>query len=259
VSALALHGVGLVRDGRAILSDIEWDVEPGERWVVLGPNGSGKTSLVSIASFQTHPSTGDVEVLGHRLGRVNIWSLRNRIGLASSALADQLRPQLTAMDVVKTAKHGALEPWWHSYDAADLEQARGCLDRMGVGHFAEREFGTLSSGERQRVLLARTLFGDPGVIILDEPTVGLDLGGREGLVRSLAELAADSSAPPIIYVTHHVEEIPPGFTSLLALHDGRVAAKGRLQDELTAELLTKLFGIPLHLRHERGRYSAFAI
>jgi iron complex transport system ATP-binding protein len=259
VSALALHGVGLVRDGRAILSDIEWDVEPGERWVVLGPNGSGKTSLVSIASFQTHPSSGDVEVLGHRLGRVNIWTLRNRIGLASSALADQLRPQLTAMDVVKTAKHGALEPWWHTYDDADVEQARACLDRMGVASFAAREFGTLSSGERQRVLLARTLFGDPGVTILDEPTVGLDLGGREGLVRSLAELAADATAPPIIYVTHHVEEIPPGFTSLLALHDGRIAAKGRLADELTAELLTSLFGIPLHLRHERGRYSAFAV
>jgi iron complex transport system ATP-binding protein len=259
VTALALHGVGLVRDGRAILSDIDWDVEDGERWVVLGPNGSGKTSLVKIASFQTHPSTGDVEVLGHRLGRVNIWTLRNRIGLASSALADQLRPQLSAMDVVITAKHGALEPWWHTYDDADREEGRACLGRMGVAHFAEREFGTLSSGERQRVLLARTLMGDPGVIILDEPTVGLDLGGREGLVRSLAELAEDPTAPPMIYVTHHVEEIPPGFTSLLALHDGRIAAKGRLQAELTAELLTKLFGIPLHLRHERGRYSAFAV
>jgi iron complex transport system ATP-binding protein len=259
MSALALHGVSLVRNGRAILSDIDWDVEVGERWVVLGPNGSGKTSLVSIASFQTHPSAGEVEVLGHRLGRVNIWTLRNRIGLASSALADQLRPQLTAMDVVKTAKHGALEPWWHSYDEADIEMARACLDRMGVSHFADREFGTLSSGERQRVLLARTLFGEPGVIILDEPTVGLDLGGREGLVRSLAELAGDPTAPPMIYVTHHVEEIPPGFTSLLALHDGHVAARGRLQDTLTADLLTRLFGIPLHLRHERGRYSAFAI
>ena len=258
-AALALHGVGLTRDGRAILSDVTWDVFPGERWVVLGPNGSGKTSLVRVASFQTHPSSGDVEVLGHRLGRVNIWTLRNRIGLASSALADQLRPQLLAVDVVKTAKHGALEPWWHSYSDEDHEAAVACLDRMGVARFADREFGTLSSGERQRVLLARTLMGDPGVIILDEPTVGLDLGGREGLVRSLADLAADPTAPPMIYVTHHVEEIPPGFTSLLALKEGRIAARGRLQDELTAELLTHLFGIPLHLRHERGRYAAFAV
>jgi iron complex transport system ATP-binding protein len=259
VTVLALRGVGLSRDGRAILTDIDWDVEPGERWVVLGPNGSGKTSLVRIASFQTHPSTGEVEVLGHRLGRVNVWTLRNQIGLASSALADQLRPTLTAVDIVKTAKHGALEPWWHSYSDEDRADAIACLERMGVAHFADRELGTLSSGERQRVLLARTLMGDPGVIILDEPTVGLDLGGREGLVRSLADLAADVTAPPMIYVTHHVEEIPPGFTSLLALHDGRIAARGRLQDTLTAELLTTLFGIPLHLRHERGRYAAFSI
>jgi iron complex transport system ATP-binding protein len=259
VTVLALHDVGLVRDGRALLSGITWDVEDGERWVVLGPNGSGKTSLVSIASFQTHPSSGDVEILGHRLGRVNIWTLRNRIGLASSALADKLRPNLTALDVVKTAKHGALEPWWHTYSDEDRDEAVACLDRLGVARFAEREFGTLSSGERQRVLLARTLMGDPGVIILDEPTVGLDLGGREGLVRSLAELAADPTAPPMIYVTHHVEEIPPGFTSLLALREGRIEARGRLRDTLTAELLTHLFGIPLHLRLERERYTAFAV
>jgi iron complex transport system ATP-binding protein len=259
VSVLALHDVGLTRDGRAILSDITWDVEDGERWVVLGPNGSGKTSLVRIASFQTHPSTGEVEVLGHRLGRVNIWTLRNRIGLASSALADQLRPELTPVDVVKMAKHGALEPWWHKYTDEDRDAAIACLDRLGVARFAERQFGTLSSGERQRVLLARSLWGEPGVIILDEPTVGLDLGGREGFVRSLAELAADPTTPPMIYVTHHVEEIPPGFGSLLALREGRIAAKGRLIDELTAELLTSLFGLPFHLRHERGRWSAVAI
>jgi iron complex transport system ATP-binding protein len=259
MSVLALHDVGLTRDGRDILRDITWDVEEGERWVVLGPNGSGKTSLVRIASFQSHPSTGEVEVLGHRLGRVNIWTLRNRIGLASSALADQLRPDLLAADVVKTAKHGALEPYWHKYSDEDHDQAVECLRRMGVASFAERQFGTLSSGERQRVLLARALWGDPGVIILDEPTVGLDLGGREGFVRSLAELAADPTTPPMIYVTHHVEEIPPGFTSLLALREGRIAAKGRLVDELTAELLTSLFGITFHLRHERNRWSAFAI
>jgi iron complex transport system ATP-binding protein len=259
VSVLALHGVGLTRDGRAILSDITWDVEPGERWVVLGPNGSGKTSLVRVASFQTHPSSGEVEVLGHRLGRVNIWTLRNKIGLASSALADQLRPQLKAYEIVMTAKHGALEPWWHSYSDEDRDEAIACLDRLAVARFADREFGTLSSGERQRVLLARSLMGSPGVLILDEPTVGLDLGGREGLVRSLADLAADPAAPPMIYVTHHVEEIPPGFTSLLALKEGRIEARGRLQDELTADLLTRLFGIPFHLRHERGRWSAFAI
>jgi len=258
-AVLRLAGVSLLRDGRAILADVDWEVHAGERWIVLGPNGSGKTSLVRIASFQTHPSSGTVEVLGHRLGRVNIWTLRNRIGLASSALADQLRPALTALDIVKTAKNGALEPWWHSYDDEDHAQARACLDRMGVAHFAEREFGTLSSGERQRVLLARTLMGDPGVILLDEPSAGLDLGGREGLVQSLADLAADPVAPPVVFVTHHVEEIPPGFTSMLLVRDGRIVANGSLEDALTSEALSDLFGVKVRLRFDDGRWSAVAV
>lgn len=257
--ALRLSGVGLTRDGRDLLDGIDWEVRNGERWVVLGPNGSGKTSLVRIASFQTHPSRGDVEVLGQRLGRVNIWDLRNRIGLASSALADQLRPQLTASDVVVTQLNGALEPWWHSYSDEDRAEAQRCLDRMGVGEHALREFGTLSSGERQRVLLARTLMGAPGVILLDEPSAGLDLGGREELVQSLADLAADPSAPPIVFVTHHVEEIPPGFTSLLTLRNGTIEWAGPLADGLSSESLSALFGVKVRLRDEDGRYSAVAI
>jgi iron complex transport system ATP-binding protein len=257
--ALALRDVGLSRDGRWILDGIDWEVRDGERWIVLGPNGSGKTSLVRIASFQTHPSRGDVEVLGQRLGRVNIWKLRNRIGLASSALADQLRPTLRAVDVVMTAKNGALEPWWHTYDDDDHAAAVACLDRMGVASFAEREFGTLSSGERQRVLLARTLLGHPGVILLDEPSAGLDLGGREGLVRSLADLAADVDAPPVVFVTHHVEEIPPGFTHALLLRDGHIVAKGPLEATLTEDALSALFGLELRLRRTDGRWSAIAV
>ncbi|HEX4903877.1 MAG TPA: ATP-binding cassette domain-containing protein [Acidimicrobiales bacterium] len=257
--ALRLIGVGLTRDGRDLLDGIDWEVGPGDRWVVLGPNGSGKTSLVRVASFQTHPSRGDVEVLGQRLGRVNIWDLRNRIGLASSALADQLRPQLTASDVVVTQLHGALEPWWHTYSDDDRAQAQRCLDRMGVGAYADREIGTLSSGERQRVLLARTLMGDPGVVLLDEPSANLDLGGREGLVQSLSDLAADPSAPPIVFVTHHVEEIPPGFTSLLLLREGRIEASGPLAETLTESALSELFGVKLRLRLDDGRYSAIAI
>jgi iron complex transport system ATP-binding protein len=256
---LSLRGVGLTRDGRDLLEGIDWEVLPGERWVVLGPNGSGKTSLVRIASFRLHPSRGDVSVLGQQLGRVNIWKLRDRIGLASSALVDELRPTLTASDVVVTAKHGALEPWWHSYSDEDRAEALTCLDRMGVGAYVEREIGTLSSGERQRVFLARTLMGDPRVVILDEPSSGLDLGGREGLVQSLAELAADVAAPPIVFVTHHVEEIPPGFTSLLVLRDGHVVARGPLEETLTAELLSDVFGLPLRLRHDGGRWSAVAV
>ena len=257
--ALSLRGVGLTRDGRDILGSIDWDVHAGERWIVLGPNGSGKTSLVRIASFQTHPSRGEVWVLGQQLGRVNIWKLRHRIGLASSALSDQLRPQLTAEDVVVTAIHGALEPWWHTYDDAERAAARARLARMGVGHLAQREFGTLSSGERQRVLLARTLMGDPGVVILDEPSAGLDLGGREELVRSLGDLAADGDAPPVVFVTHHVEEIPPGFTHALLLRDGGIVSAGPLEATLTEGALSDLFGLPLRLRRSDGRWSAVAV
>jgi len=255
-AALRLSGVGVTRDGRDILDGIDWTVEDGERWVVLGPNGSGKTTLVQIASFRLHPSRGDVEVLGQKLGRVNVWKLRDRIGLASAALADQLRPDLRAVDVVVTAKHGALEPWWHTYSDDERDAARACLARMGVAHFADREIGTLSSGERQRVLLARTLLGEPGVVILDEPTAGLDLGGRESFVRTVGELATDAAAPPMVFVTHHVEEIPPGFTSLLLLRDGRIAASGPIEETLTADALSEVFGLRLRVRHEGGRWSA---
>jgi iron complex transport system ATP-binding protein len=257
--SLELRDVGLTRDGRDILHGISWEVQDHERWIVLGPNGSGKTSLVRIASFQTHPSRGEVAVLGQRLGHVDIRRMRNRIGLASSALADQLRPNLQAVDVVKTAVHGALEPWWHTYTGDDRDQALACLDQMGVAHFARREFGTLSSGERQRVLLARTLMGRPDVILLDEPSAGLDLGGREGLVHSLADLARDVTSPPVVFVTHHVEEIPRGFTKLLMLRDGRIARAGDLATELTSEALSEIFGLELRLRLEEGRYSAVAV
>ena len=256
--ALRLVGVGLTRDGRDILDGVDWEVGHADRWIVLGPNGSGKTSLVRIAAFHTHPTRGDVEVLGHRLGRVDTRKLRDQIGLASSALADQLRPGIAALDIVVTAQHGALEPWWHTYTDDDRADALTCLDRMGVARFADREFGTLSSGERQRVLLARTLMAQPGVILLDEPSAGLDLGGREGLVQSLADLAADVGAPPVVFVTHHVEEIPPGFTKLLLLRDGRVARSGDLAETLTSDVLSEVFGLKLRVRFDDGRYTAVA-
>ncbi len=188
--ALSLRGVRLVRDERVILADIDWTVRPGERWVVLGRNGSGKTTIVRIASLYLHPSAGTVDVLGERLGRTDVRVLRRRIGLASAALARELRPTLSALDVVMTAKNAALEPWWHRYDDADRARALQQLDRFGIAAYADRTFGTLSSGEQQRTLLARTLMTEPGLVLLDEPTAGLDLGGREELVGALTVLAA---------------------------------------------------------------------
>ena len=257
--ALALRDVSLVRDGRALLDRVTWTVAAGERWVVLGRNGSGKTSLVRLASLYLHPSSGEVEVLGQILGRCDVRELRKRIGVASSSFAQQLRPQLTALEVVMTAKHAALEPWWHRYDDADRGRAADQLTRLGVGDLAGRELGTLSSGEQQRVLLARTLMTDPGLVLLDEPTAGLDLGGREELVASLAALARDPSSPPVVQVTHHVDEIPPGFTHALLLRRGRVLAAGALDETLTAEALSACFELTLVLERRGRRYGAWAV
>ncbi len=257
-AALRLVGVSLVREGRRLLDGVDWAVGPRERWVVLGRNGSGKSSLLRIASLYLHPSEGTVEVLGERLGRTDVRRLRTRIGVASAGTADMLRGDLVALDVVMTAKHGALEPWWHRYDDADRARARACLGQLGVGELAERRFATLSSGERQRVLLARTLMPEPGLLLLDEPTAGLDLAGREDLVAGLAELAADPGTPPTVLVTHHVEEIPEGFTHLLLLSEGRVAAAGPLDAVLDAERLSDCFGLSLGLEHRHGRWWAWS-
>jgi iron complex transport system ATP-binding protein len=256
--SLRLVGVGLVRDGRALVDGIDLTVQPDERWVVLGANGSGKTSLLRIAGLQLHPSTGEVEVLGQRLGRVDIRRLRPRIGFASAAVSDSLRADLSALDVVMTAKHAALEPWWHQYDDADRAAARRCLDRLAVGALADRTFGTLSSGERQRVLVARTLMGDAGLVLLDEPTAGLDLGGRERLLAGLAAVAADPDTPGMVFVTHHVEEIPPHFTHALILQSGRALANGPLADVLHSRTLSDAFGLPVRVRRRSGRWSATA-
>ena len=257
--ALSLRDVTLVREGRAILDGVTWRVAADERWVVLGRNGSGKSSLMKIASLYLHPSAGEVAVLGERLGRTDVRSLRRRIGVASTGMADQLRSDLRVSDVVMTAKHAALEPWWHTYDEFDRQRARECLERMDIGHLADRNFATLSSGERQRVLLARTLMPEPGLILLDEPTAGLDLAGREDLVRSLGVLIDGATTPATVLVTHHVEEIPDGFTDVLLLREGRVMAAGPIEQVLTQSALSECFGMELGLERRHGRWWSWGI
>jgi iron complex transport system ATP-binding protein len=256
---LALDHIVFRRDGTTILDDVTFHVGAHDRWVVLGANGSGKSTLLRIAAVYEHPSQGTVRVLGETLGRTDVRVLRRKVGYNSASLSAELRPTLTAVDVVKTAKYAALEPWWHRYTDADRERAIECLTRMGVSRLADRQVATLSTGERQRVLLARTLMNDPGVILLDEPSAGLDLGGREQLVAALADLGAQPASPPFVLVTHHVDEIPPGTTHALLLKGGHAIAQGVLADALTAETLSECFGMPLALeRRDDGRFSAWS-
>ncbi len=257
--SLELVDVHLRRDGTTIIGKISSKVEHNQRWIILGANGSGKTSLMRIMALYDHPSSGTVEVLGERLGTTDIRVLRRRVGYTAAALADQLRRELSVEDVVKTAKFAALEPWWHHYDDADRERALSCLAQLEVDHLADRTFGSLSSGEQQRVLLARTLMNDPSVILLDEPSARLDLGGREQLVATLGDLATDPLAPPVVMVTHHVDEIPTGMTHVMMLKHGNVLTAGPIEATLTADALSECFDIPLELeRRSTGRFSAWA-
>lgn len=253
---LRMVGVGFTRDKRPILADVDWEVSDGQRWVVLGANGSGKTTLLRIAALYEHPTAGTLEVLGRRLGRSDIRRLRHRVGFVSPALAQMLRPHLTAVDVVMTARHGALEPWWHDYSETDRSRAESLLERVGAAGLGDQAMATLSSGERQRVQIARSLMSDPGIMLLDEPASTLDLGGREMLVAGLAGLAADATGPPLVLVTHRPEEIPAGFTHALLLREGGVHAQGPLERVLTSEALSDCFGLPLELEHRNGRWHA---
>jgi iron complex transport system ATP-binding protein len=259
VPALELRDIEFVRDGRRILHEVSLVIHPGERWLVIGANGSGKTSLVRIAAMYEHPTRGSVSVLGETLGTTDVRTLRRRIGYVSASFASEVRPALTPRDIVMTAKYAALEPWWHQYDDTDRLRAAECLEQLDVGGLADRTFGTLSSGEQQRVLLARSLMNAPAVVLLDEPSARLDLGGREQLVESLERMVSDSSIPAIALVTHHLDEVPPSMTHCLLLKSGRVSASGMISDVLDAPTLSECFGLNLMIeRRPDGRYSARA-
>ncbi len=257
-TVLQLDDVSLRRGSTQILDGVRWTVRDGERWVVLGRNGAGKTTLMQIAAGRMHPSRGTARVLGERLGAVDVFELRQRVGMASAALADRISGDETVLDVVLTAAYGMTGRWREAYEALDHERARALLDAFGVGRFAERTWATLSEGERKRTQIARALMADPELLLLDEPAAGLDLGGREELVAALTELARDPYSPVLVLVTHHVEEIPPGFTHLLLLRDGRVNAAGPIEEVLTGAQLSDTFGLPLVVDRHGERWSARA-
>ncbi|MET8371104.1 ABC transporter ATP-binding protein [Micromonospora profundi] len=255
---VSLDSVGVRRSGTALLQDLTWRVELDERWVVLGPNGAGKTTLLNLAAGRLHPTTGVAHVLGERIGRTDVNELRTRIGLSTAALAERVPADEQVSDVVVTAAWSVVGRWRESYDRSDEARARALLSQLGIGGLAERRYGTLSEGERKRVQIARALMTDPELLLLDEPAAGLDLGGREDLVARLAELAYDPDAPAMVLVTHHVEEIPPGFTHALLLREGAVVAQGLLAETLTGDNLSKTFGLPLVVERSGDRYTARA-
>jgi iron complex transport system ATP-binding protein len=253
---LDLQDVTIRRGTTTILDGLSWTVREGERWVVLGRNGAGKTTVLQVAAGRMHPTSGTADLLGSRLGRVDVFELRPRIGLASAALADRIPAAEVVRDVVLTAAYGVTGRWREAYEQVDESRAADLMAAFGVERFADRFYGTLSEGERKRVQIARALMSDPELLLLDEPAAGLDLGGREELVAALSELASDKRSPALVLVTHHVEEIPPGFTHLLLLADGRVHAAGPVDEVLTAENLSGAFGTPLTVERVGDRWTA---
>jgi iron complex transport system ATP-binding protein len=255
---LEMRQASVQRGEKVLLDAIDWTVEEDERWVILGPNGAGKTTLLQLASASLHPSSGTVAVLGERLGTVDIFELKPRIGLSSAALAQRIPGGELVIDVVVSAGYSVIGRWREAYGRLDVRRARSLLDRFGVGDLAERRYGTLSEGERKRVQIARALMTDPELLLLDEPAAGMDLGGREDLLRRLSVLAADPAAPASVLVTHHVEEIPVGISHALLLRAGAVVAQGLIGDVLHSESLSETFDLPLFLGADRGRYYSRA-
>jgi iron complex transport system ATP-binding protein len=255
---LELTSVSVVRGSKTLLDKVDWQVNDGERWVVLGPNGAGKTTLLQIAAARLHPSSGTAGILDETLGRVDVFELRPRIGLSSAALANHIPEHEKVLNVVVTAAYGITGRWREGYERDDERRAFALLNEWGMGPLLNRTFASLSEGERKRVQIARALMTDPELLLLDEPGAGLDLGGREELVHRLADLARDEDAPVMVLVTHHLEEVPPGFTHAMLLRDGGVVAAGPIDEVLTAEHLSTTFGVSLDVSENAGRYTATA-
>lgn len=257
-AVLSLENVNVRRGTKNIVDDLTWQVQDGERWIVLGRNGAGKTTLMQLASTRMHPTSGTVQILGETLGKVDVFEIRPRIGLASAALAERIPGDERVLDVVMTAAYGVTGRWNEEYDDFDVERAQDLMAAFGVLDFKDRYYGTLSEGEKKRVQIARALMTDPEILLLDEPGAGLDLGGREELIAALRELAEYEASPVLILVTHHVEEIPPGFTHLLLLKDGGAFVSGPIEEVLTDENLSGAFGVPLAVTKDGERWTAKA-
>jgi iron complex transport system ATP-binding protein len=255
---LKLRGVSVRRETSLLLRNVDWTAHEDERWIVIGPNGAGKTTLLQVAATLLHPTEGSVEVLGERLGDVDVFELRPRIGLTSASLAERVPASEKVIDLVLTASYAILGRWKEEYESADVTRAVELLDALGCAHLIRRRFATLSEGERKRVQIARAMMPDPEMLLLDEPAAGLDLGGREDLLRRLSVLATNPKAPMMVLVTHHVEEVPDGFTHAMLLRRGTVLTAGPVEEVFTAKNLSRCFGMPLEIERHENRWRAWA-
>ncbi len=255
----SLDNVGFVRDGRAILSDISWTIHQSERWVIVGPNGAGKTTLLGMLASFVQPSRGSVTVLGEQLGKTDVFELRPRVGFASSDMARRIPDNESVTDAVLTAAWGVTGRWQEAYEDIDVRRATRVLGEWRLDHLASHFVGTLSDGERKRVQIARAVMTDPELLLLDEPAGSLDVGAREDVIEMLDHFSSEPTSPAMVMVTHHVEEIPAGFTHLLVLQDGKIIAKGPITETLTGDVMSEAFGRPLSITHNNGRYQATAL
>ncbi|MFI0895915.1 ABC transporter ATP-binding protein [Streptomyces sp. NPDC020983] len=254
VAVLDAVSVRRFTTGQVILDDITWTVRAGQHWALLGANGAGKTTVLRLIGALMHPTTGTVDVLGHRLGRVDMRELRARIGLVSSAQKVPL--DLTAHGVVLTGHTGTVQPLWRKYDDGVRERAAALLAELEIKELSDRPYGVCSGGQRARILVARALMADPSLLLLDEPFNALDLPSREDLIDALHRLAVTRPALTTITVTHHLEELSPSIDYVLLLKEGRVLTSGPAEQVLTGEQMTRCFGRPIEVSWHEGRWLA---
>lgn len=245
--AVQMVNVSCVRDRQCILKEINWRVEPGENWAIVGLNGSGKTTLLNIINGYIWPSKGSVRILDKEFGRVDIWEIRRSIGWVSSSLQERLYPHEVVVNIVLSGKYASIG-LYEQPRTSDIDRANTLLEQIGCAHLAKRRYETLSQGEKQKILIARALMSRPKLLILDEPCTGLDIFSRDQFLKAIEKLCQEKEVPNLLYVTHRIEEIMPVFPKALLLRKGEVHSLGNTTTVLTSKNLTDFFGLPVDVQ-----------